>query len=243
MFYARAALIYHSLYNLIMRLSLTFSSVRYLPPINPGGAYKSQYGQDFYLEKLGLIKPGGFFVEIGCNHPVHNSNSHYLEKELDWHGISVDGIDYSELYRELRPNTQFINSLVSDVEQTLDFHVVRDVEGWENQVSSIHKETLGMGKTFEADVVKMETKRFNSLVPATQTVDLCLIDVEGHEFEVLKSINFDQAPSVLVVENSGQFYSRSSLVKFLVEIGYVHIARIGTSDDIFVWESSTKGIV
>ena len=42
----------------------------------------SQYGQDHFLLKYGLIPPtAGTFIDIGCNDPVNTSNSYY-GKEL-----------------------------------------------------------------------------------------------------------------------------------------------------------------
>jgi hypothetical protein len=66
---------------------------------------------------------------------------------LGWTGVSIDAIDYSSQYLTERPTTKFLNILISEKEEYLDFHLVKDVEGWENQVSSVYKETLGMGKT------------------------------------------------------------------------------------------------
>lgn len=232
--YPAAASAYHASNAALMQLKLAFSSVKYLPPTKKGGDFKSQYGQDYYLEKLGLLRPNGFFVEIGCNHPVFNSNSHYLEKKLGWSGVSIDGIDYSALYEAERPKTKFINVLISEEEGELDFYKVKDEDGWENQVSSVHKETLSCGKGFDADIVKVKAKPLAKIAEIDRPIDLCLIDVEGHEFSVLRSVDFQNSPpKIFVIENNRQFYSRESLVSFMAEKGYEHIARIGTSDDIF----------
>ncbi len=232
--YPVAARLYHSVFANLMRLSLSFSSTQYLPPIQQGGYYKSQYGQDYYLEKLGLLVPNGFFVEVGCNHPVFNSNSHYLEKKLGWTGVSIDGIDYASLFESERPNTIFINVLISEEEGELDFFKVKNEDGWENQVSSVHKETLSKGKGFNAELVKVSALPMSKIKEIDRPIDLCLIDVEGHEFSVLRSVDFkDNPPKIFVIENNGQFYSRRSLVNFLTEKGYEHVARIGTADDIF----------
>lgn len=232
--YPVAAKLYHSMSANLMRFNLVFSSTKYLPPIQLGGDYKSQYGQDYYLEKLDLLVPNGFFVEVGCNHPVFNSNSHYLEKKLGWTGVSIDGIDYASQYESERPNTIFINALVSEEEGELDFFKVKDEDGWENQVSSVHKETLSTGKGFDAEVVKVSALPMSKIKEIDRPIDLCLIDVEGHEFSVLRSVDFEHnPPKVFVIENNGQFYSRKSLVSFLDGKGYDHLARIGTADDIF----------
>lgn len=137
-------------------------------------------------------------------------------------------------YAENRKNTVFVNVLIDETEGVANFYEVKNDAGWENQVSSMHKETLAMGKGFEADVKQLNTKPVSAIKEINRPIDLCLIDVEGHEFSVLKSFDWvNQAPNILVVENNGQFYSRKSLVNYLVQKGYVHVARIGTTDDIF----------
>ena len=233
--YQVLAKIYHFINDETMRLRLIFSSVKYLAPLKLGGNYKSQYGQDYYLEKLGLLVPKGFFVEIGCNHPIYNSNTYYLEKKLGWRGVSIDALDYSDLYRVERENTIFVNVVIDEKEDEVDFYRVKDVDGWENQVSSLHKQTLRMGKGFEAEVVKVNALPLSKIREITEEIDLCFIDVEGHEFSVLRSIDFrTRPPKIFVIENNGAYYPRRSLVSFLKERGYRHFARIGTADDIFV---------
>lgn len=233
--YPLMAKIYHFACAEMMRMSLLFSSVTYLPPITLGGDYKSQYGQDYYLEKLGLVSQGGFFVEVGCNHPIHNSNTHYLEKKLGWKGVSIDALDYSASYLAERDNTVFINAVVSEKEEELDFYCVKDVDGWENQLSSLYKETLKMGKGFDAEMIKVKALPLSKIGEINRTIDLCLVDVEGHEFSVLRSVDFENnPPKVFVIENNGSYYPRRLLVQFLRDRGYKHVARIGTSDDIFL---------
>ena len=234
--YFFVATIYHWINRKLMMCALTFKGVKYLEPKkNLGINYRSQYGQDWYLEKLGFLSKNNFFVEVGCNHPKDNSNSYFLEHEYNYFGISIDAIDYSKEFNEFRPNTKFIHSLIDSEETSKNFHLVRNEDGWENQVSSIHNETLSMGKGFKADTIKMKTSTLQSLLPNNCNIDLLMIDVEGHEIEVLSSLNWVQnSPRIILIENNGEFYSREKLEKFISNKGYKFYARIGTSDDIYL---------
>jgi len=234
-FYNNGAKLYHFVSNNLMRAKFLFSKTKYLKPKLTPINYKSQYGQDFYLEKFGLLDKGEFFVEIGSNHPVNLSNSHYLEKQLGWEGICIDGIDFSLLYEEHRPKSKFVHCLIDENEGEADFYQVDNETGWEDMVSSMHKEVLEHGRGFAVSVKKVKTMPLSKILYPNQKIDLCLIDVEGHELSVLKSIEWTFIkPSVFLIENSGQYFKRNKLVSFMSNKGYTHFARIGISDDIFV---------
>ena len=234
--YFFVATIYHQINRKLMMLSLFFKGVKYLEPKTKlEGNYKSQYGQDWYLEKLGFLSNKNFFVEVGCNHPKINSNSYFLEHVYNYSGISIDAINYKKEFHVFRPNTTFIQSLIDSKETTKIFNLVHNEDGWENQVSSIHKETLTMGKGFKADTIEMKTSTLQKLLPYNCIIDILMIDVEGHEIEVLDSLNWElNSPRIILIENNGEFYNRSKLENFINNKGYKLYARIGTSDDIYV---------
>ena len=230
-----AANFYHFGKRLLMRMQMAFSNQKYFHPRAPSGEYKSQFGQDYYLEKLGLLKREGFFIEVGSNHPVYNSNSYYLEKSLGWRGISIDGVDFSNDFLKLRDNTTFVHCLVDSENREAEFYEVQNVEGWETQISSMYESNLELGKGFKATKKIVQTKRLSDFQNANQIIDLCLIDVEGHEFSVLDSIDWNnKPPRVFVIENMGEFYPRNNLVRYMNNKGYKFVARVGTTDDIFL---------
>ena len=236
MLYLFAATIYHHINRKLMMCALFFKGVKYLEPKTKlQGNYKSQYGQDWYLEKLGFLSKNNFFVEVGCNHPKINSNSYFLEHVYNYSGISIDAIDYKEEFYTFRPNTIFIQSLIDSKETNKIFNLVHNEDGWENQVSSIHKETLTMGKGFKADAIEMKTSTLQKLLPYNCVIDILMVDVEGHEIEVLDSLNWElNSPRIILIENNGEFYNRKKLENFIIKKGYKLYARIGTSDDIYV---------
>lgn len=50
----------------------------------------SQAGQDLLVASITKNIFGGFFVEVGCSHPVELSNTYALETELGWRGLMLD---------------------------------------------------------------------------------------------------------------------------------------------------------
>jgi len=71
--------------------------------------FTSQIGQDKLVMEILNNKRNGTFIEIGCNRPIHISNSCYLEKEMGWCGIGIDIKEISEddgqKWKDVRPNT------------------------------------------------------------------------------------------------------------------------------------------
>jgi hypothetical protein len=51
--------------------------------------YYSQAGQDKFAANLFDFSPKGYFVDVGCWHPITNNNSYFLET-LGWEGICID---------------------------------------------------------------------------------------------------------------------------------------------------------
>lgn len=196
--------------------------------------YYSQFGQDYILEMLGVAQRKGLFVEVGSNHPVKESNSYLLERKYNWTGISIDALDYSADFLKYRKNTKFINALISAKNEEREFFVVKNRFGWQNRMSSVHKDLLDE-KRYSYTKSKMDTIRLNELIMNDSQIDLLLIDVEGAELEVLNSVDWDsQSPKYILTENTGRFIPRREINSFLKHRGYLLIARIGFADQL--WE-------
>ncbi len=235
--YNNAAKVYHFALNIGMRVYCNANGIRYFTPTKPINQekYKSQYGQDCVLEELGVVVDGGFFVEVGSNDPVLNSNSFFLEKTHGYYGISIDALDYSNDFKVNRPNTIFINCLVDDSQVEVEFFEVSNAEGWQNQMSTVYKETLDSGKGFSYKSRLVPARKLSEICANVPVIDILMLDVEGHEINVLDSFDWvnSNKPKVILAENCGTYYPRGLLVKYLRDRGYVLQARIGTSDDVF----------
>ena len=62
----------------------------------------SQYSQDLVVLELLEFKQNGYFLDIGCSHPIKFSNTDVLEKNYNWNGLCVDAVDHTELYAKER---------------------------------------------------------------------------------------------------------------------------------------------
>ena len=50
----------------------------------------SDCGQDTFVRETLEDLREGFWLELGCGDPIEGSNTHVLEKELGWRGVSID---------------------------------------------------------------------------------------------------------------------------------------------------------
>ena len=233
-FYNLGSWVYHIFRNTCARISCFLNGYRYFSPMTPSESYRAQFGQDRILELLGLLEPQGIFVEVGSNHPVNNSNSYYLESKLGYSGISVDPIDYSDLFRMHRPKTQFINAAIDSSNSLVTLNLVKASEGWEDQVSSLHSQVIYHGRGFEVQQLEVPAITLSSVCKGLNHINILLLDVEGHEIDVLESLDWSRIkPCVVLSENTGQFYPRKQLENFMYDKGYRLVARIGSSDDIY----------
>jgi hypothetical protein len=233
--YFVCANLYHYYKNLWFHFICYFSGCIYFKPVPPSGKYKSQFGQCRVLEKLNLLVMRGVFVEVGGNHPVLNSNSYLLESKWKYSGISIDPIDYSKLFKDLRPRTKFINVAVDPFRKFVVINYIKNISGWEDQVSSIYNNILKHGRGFLSKKKKIKALPLSKVCKHLNVIDLLLLDCEGHEIQVLKSLNWvKHHPKVILTENSGEFYPRKNLKKYLIKKNYSLIARIGASDEIYV---------
>jgi FkbM family methyltransferase len=155
----------------------------------------------FYFTEVLSFRDQGFYVDVGCNHPVKHSNT-YRFYQLGWRGIAIDADEtlISE-YAKVRPRDAAVSALVSDQEKELSFHVF---EG--TQVSTVDDDSLKQWRDRQQviEVRKLRSKTLNAILAeqqCPQIFELLKIDVEGHDTAVLRSIDLEQfRPSIVMIE-------------------------------------------
>ncbi|MDX1978112.1 MAG: FkbM family methyltransferase [Pseudanabaenaceae cyanobacterium bins.68] len=143
----------------------------------------------------------GFYVDVGCNQPQHWSNTYQLYKR-GWRGITIDAIkSLINQHQKLRQQDVSVCAVVSDRPDPVVFTEFAD-----NLVSSINPSHVEGWKS------KSKVAKEYTLIPRTLTqiledcqapahFDLLSIDVEGHDFEVLRSLDLNRfQPRLIVIE-------------------------------------------
>jgi len=143
----------------------------------------------------------GFYVDIGCGHPIKNNNTYLLNKK-DWKGINIDldeqNINLFNIYRKKDEN---INIAVSDDNKEVDLYFYHS----KSAINTISKEAANYQKAKVSSIKKIKSNTLNEILTNSKfkniKIDFLSIDVEGSELHVLKNFNFKKySPKVIVVE-------------------------------------------
>lgn len=171
-----------------------------------GEKHYSQFGEDIALQHLFGDKEDGFYVDIGCFHPKHWSNTYLLHKR-HWKGLNIDLDELKiQAFNFARKNSVNICTAISEEEKEVDVYLKNTFSPLNTLEKSFAKEAeLILNKPVEYTVQRIKTRTLNSILRERgyekQEIDLLSIDVEGHELSVLRSLNFEEyQPKVLVVE-------------------------------------------
>lgn len=184
----------------------------------------SQTGEDRILSALLGESKTGYYVDVGCNDPKHWSNT-FAFYCRGWTGVCIDAATHMiDRYAKARPRDRAVCSPVSDTAQTLAF------TEFENPcVSSLSPEHVKewTGRCAVRNVRQVQTESLTKILEragAPRCFDLLSIDVEGHDLEVLNSLDFNRhRPRVIVIEIHGFCLSRpadSAIYRLLRDRNY-----------------------
>ena len=154
----------------------------------------SQFGEEKKISKLFDKNFKGTYVDLGCFHPVRSNNTLQFYKK-GWKGLNIDLNQLTiDLFNFARPADTNICAAISNKKVKKKLYFLGDLDS-KNTLDLNHKNWLGKHfninkKDFKIKIVK--TKTLNEILNKNKlyNIDFLNIDIEGHEFEVLKSVNF-----------------------------------------------------
>lgn len=163
----------------------------------------AQHGDDFMLvnlfEMLGIDKPS--YLDLGAHQPTDISNTRLLY-ERGSRGVNVEANPrLIELFRCERPEDLNVNIGVGLLDGTALFYMYGDEDGR----NTFSKEEIRRTGMRVANEVFLPIKTVNQIVKdycGDRWPDLLSCDIEGLDFDVLSSADFDvpAPPKVICVE-------------------------------------------
>ena len=193
----------------------------------------SQEGEDLVLSRLLENKTHGFYVDVGAHHPKRFSNT-YLFYKRGWSGINIDAMPGSmKSFDKFRKRDVNIEKPVSDKKQILTYYAFNEsaLNGFSKELS---KERASGNNNFNIIFEKaIETVTLEEILDTNllegQQIDFLSIDVEGLDYNVLKSNNFEKhKPKIILIEilsTSIMEISNSEISKLLIGLNYSIYAK------------------
>jgi FkbM family methyltransferase len=193
----------------------------------------SQDGEDIVIAEFFKDKLEGFYVDVGAHHPQRFSNTYYFYLK-GWSGINIDAMPGSmKIFDDSRPRDINLEIPISDKSEILTYYEFDEpaLNSFSLPLSQERIKTSSY-KIIAETQLKTQTlaEVLDKHLPPEQTIDFLSIDVEGLDYQVMSSNNWDKyKPKVLLVEDlelsSLKNINTSKVCLFLEERGYVLLAK------------------
>lgn len=208
------------------------------------GRYFSINQLDRQLEQL-LDFDGGYFVELGANDGVSQSNSLYFERRRGWRGLLVEPVPHN--YLKCRQNRSSATAVYcaacvpfgyqQEFVKLAYANLMSTPLGLESDLS----DPLAHAASGTRFLPKGETvvefgavaKPLNSLLidaEAPSRIDFLSLDVEGAELDVLKGIDHSRYRFRYILTESRDI---DRITSFLRERGYSFVKKMSVQDYLF----------
>ena len=204
----------------IMKVRATALWLKFGLPL-PQGRRFSQYGQDALIGDVLFRGRKGVFVDVGARDGTIISNTRYLEQALGWTGIAVE--PHPDLFATLKRtrSCRCFNVAASDIErQGLDFVRYLEEPMGNSGFLSTFRDPDRL-KWAKHELIAVPCVPLASLIKDLKVIHYLDIDVEGHELEVLKGIDFDEVEiRIIGVEVEELGAKADAIDDFLTERGF-----------------------
>jgi FkbM family methyltransferase len=196
----------------------------------------SQEGEDLILNRIFEQQKKGFYVDVGAHHPKRFSNTYIFYKK-GWHGINIDAMPGGmKLFEKFRPRDINIEKAISDKKQTLTYYIFNEpaLNGFSEDLSKLrsNKENYFIKSTKKIETLTL-VEVLDKYLPNHREIDFLSIDVEGLDYNVLKSHDFKKyRPKIILIEilesDLDNIYT-SEIAKFLNKVDYrVYVKLMNT---------------
>lgn len=182
---------------------------------------------------------GGFYIEVGGNNGIFQSNTAHLEFEKNWSGILIEALPHK--FNEMkinRPMSICYNSCLSDIDdKDVIFYDVNLMSFIKNSRKSESADLQWINEGEKCQNLKknnliLKTKRLENILLENkiEKIDFFSLDVEGHELEVLLGMNINiNRPKYILIETT----HKEEIFDFMKKNDYSQIDKFVVHDYLF----------
>lgn len=200
----------------------------------------SQFGEDAHLRSYfrdkGWVRgrghmamEKGFYVDIGCCHPIRMSNTLWFYKN-GWTGINIDATPGTKIiFDKWRPRDINLEAAVSMHSGHLTFYTDGGKSSVYNTTSAEQaKKLVGTGAIRNLMEIHVKALRLYEILdrhlPPGRSISFFSVDAEGSDLEVLQSNDWSRyRPELILVEAHTETFenlTHSELIGFMNQQGY-----------------------
>lgn len=195
---------------------------------------------DLALEKY-IDYKNGFFIELGANDGITQSNTWYLESQKGWKGVLVEPIPHLyEIATKRRKRSKVFNCACVSFDYPEPYipmiyaNLMSMVKGSmkTHEMEEEHlRDAVRVQPGVTPSIVNVPTKTLTSILDEclVSSIDLLSLDVEGYEADVLRGLDFDKyLPYYLLIE--ARFKEE---VESVIEDKYNFVEQITEMDRLY----------
>jgi FkbM family methyltransferase len=190
-----------------------------------------------------LNKCSGYYVELGANDGVNQSNTLFFERFKNWNGVLIEPHPQTfERLKRNRSNRNFFKNAAcvsSDFDQnivemafshlmTTTLEVETDLE---DQITHAQKGSrFWRGRVYNFFAPALTLSEILDEAKAPNRIDFLSLDVEGAELEVLKGLDHKKYRFDLICIESRDYFRVN---EYLIKYDYRLLSKISSHDYLF----------
>ena len=178
----------------------------------------------------------GYFIELGANDGINQSNTFFFEKKKNWKGVLIEPNKNNFIkckknrskYNKFYQAACVANNKIKNLNMFYADLMTTDIAN--KKKNKYYQPHINLDNTYK---FKVKTDTLNNILDkskAPKTIDFFSLDVERAEIEVLKGINFADYKFKYILIETKKF---KKIKNFLFKKKYHFLERLAEHDYLF----------